>query len=188
MDGQSSTSSLILRPRAESLARVVQGKPFIAEFESSAVETNGTHRQAEGSIYRDREGRTRCEYRLSSGEQLAIISNPVSGELIFLNDDGRIAQLERGGGIWEGYGWGFNNCIPHYTEENQILLGLSCQRVLVKDSASKQDAGEILISHDFMLVVRDTSSNHEWRITRWESKEPSPSLFQIPDGYQIVEE
>jgi hypothetical protein len=188
MDGQSPTSSLLLCPRAESLARVVQGKPFIAEFESSALETDGTRRQAEGSLYRDREGRTRCEYRFSSGEQLAIISNPVSGELIFLNDEDRIAQLERGGGGGVGYGWAFKNCTPHFTEEHEKIFGLSCRRVLVKDSASKQGAGEIWISHDFMIVVRDTSSNHEWRITRWESKEPSPSLFQIPDGYQIVQD
>jgi hypothetical protein len=166
---------------------VVQGKPFIADFESSAVETDGTHRQAEGSLYRDREGRTRCECRLCSGEQFVIISNPVSGELVFLNDDDRIAQLERGGDGWEGYVWAFNNCTPHYTEEHQMMFGLSRQRIFVKDSASKQRAGEIWISRDFMIVVRDTSSNHEWRITRLESREPSPSLFPIPAGYQVVE-
>jgi hypothetical protein len=128
----------------------------------------------------------RCEYRFSSGEHLAIISNPVSGELIFLNDDDRVAQLEHEDAIGAGYGWAFHNCIPHYTEERQILFGLLCRRVLLKDCVSKQDAGEIWISDEFMLVVKDINGNHDWRITRWESAEPSPSLFQIPDGYRVV--
>ena len=187
MHGQSPTSSLRLRPRAVSLASV-RDKPFGAQFVSWAIETDGTRSQAEGSLYRDREARTRCEYRISSGEQLAIISNPVSGELIFLDDNGRIAQVERSGGMSTGSGWAFQNCVPQWKDEHKLLFGVRCRRALLKDAQSKGDAGETWISDEFMVVFRDSSSNHEWRITGWELQDPSPSLFQIPDGYHVRED
>ena len=184
MHGQSPTSSLRLQPRAVSLASV-QDKPFVAQFVSWAIETDGRRSQAEGSLYRDREGSTRCEYRISSSEQLAIISKPISGELIFLDDNGRIAQVERGGRMSVGSGWAFQNCVPQWKNEHQLLFGVRCQRVLLKDSQFKEDAGETWISDEFMVVFRDSSSKHEWRITGWEFQDPSPSLFQIPDGYHV---
>jgi hypothetical protein len=187
MHSQSPTSSLRLRPRAVSLASV-HDKPFVAQFVSSAIETDGARSQAEGSLYRDCEARTRCEYRISSGEQLAIISNPVSGELIFLDDNGRIAQVEHGGGMSTGSGWAFQNCVPQWKGEHKLLFGVRCRRVLLKDAQSKEDAGETWISEEFMVVFRDSSGNHEWRITGWELQDPSLSLFQIPDGYHVHED
>jgi len=121
MQGQSPRSSLRLQPRAVSLASV-QDKPFVAQFVSWAIETDGTRSQAAGSLRRDREARTRCEYRISSGEQLAIISDPVSGELIFLDDTGRIAQVERSGRMSIGSGWAFQNCVPQWKDEHQFAV------------------------------------------------------------------
>ena len=69
-----------------------------------------------------------------------------------------------------------------------MLFGLRCRRVLLKDAASKQEAGDTWICHEFMVVMRDSNSNCEWRVTRWESQEPSPSVFKIPDAYHLVED
>jgi hypothetical protein len=118
---------------------------------------------------------------------LAIISNPVSRELIFLDDNGHVAHVERGGGKDVGFGWAFENCVPQWRDEYQILFGVGCRRVLLKDCQSKEDAGEIWISNQFMVVFSESSSNHEWRIPEWKSQDPSASLFQIPDGYHVLE-
>jgi hypothetical protein len=108
--------------------------------------------------------------------------------LIFLDDNGRIAQVERGGGMGVRFGWAFEDCVPQWRDEHQMLFGVRCRRVLLKECQSKEDTGETWISHEFMVVFSESSSNHEWRITEWKSQDPSAALFQIPDGYHVLKD
>src|SRR6266851_3156574 len=115
MYGQEHKTSLLAQPRAKAPVGV-KGKPFEAHFESTSFSTLDESKESvSGSMYRDREGRIRIEYRFSTGERTTLILDPEDNNLMFLDDVDRKAYREQAG--LSQVGWAFANCIPGYTAE-----------------------------------------------------------------------
>jgi hypothetical protein len=187
---QEHTSTLLLQPRAHPPA-VVKDRPFEASFESTFSDGSNTKKRiVQGSMFRDIKGRTRLEYTESAGEHATIISDPVRGELLVVDDVGRTAQRIPMAETHHQDGWAFANCIPAYTNQDKSIQGLHCRKVVLKDSVTREDVGEVWLSDERFIVLRDVSivngATRDWHVTHLEFKEPAAILFTIPSGYQVV--
>lgn len=111
MDEDQSDSQPLVQPRARAPLGV-KGKRFVARFRStSSTGTDVPQLEIRGEMYRDAEGRTRIENRMSQGEHLTIIVDPVSKDLVFLDDIECTALLIRGGSGDSSTYWAFANCV-----------------------------------------------------------------------------
>jgi hypothetical protein len=130
----------------------------------------------------------RIEYRFFSGEQTSIISDPIAGNLFFLDDVAHRVQQEPGGSSQGG--WAFANCLPVYTAEYKVINGLLCRRVLLKDTITRSDAGETWFSEERYIVMKDVGVVHgvvnDWHVTQLEFAEPESALFEAPGHYRSV--
>jgi hypothetical protein len=190
MDEEQSELQPLVQPRARAPLGV-KGKPFVARFRStSSAGTDVPQLESRGEMYRDAEGRMRIEHRTSQREQITMIVDPVSKDLVFLDDIERTALLIRGGSGDSSTGWAFANCVPIETEDHETIHGVRCRRVILRDPISKAESGETWLADALMLAVSDKSVVNgvvrEWRITDLEVKDPQPDLFSIPRTYRVT--
>jgi hypothetical protein len=186
VSGEDQPPSLIIKPRAHPPLQV-KNRPLEAQFEVS--DTAGSQ-VVHGTIYRDSSGRVRTEHAFSTGEHMTIISDPVAGEAVVLDDVAR--EASRGASSEPlRTGWAFADCIPSFTDEYKIIEGVRCRRTILKDARDRSDAGETWLSDDLMVVFADTQSSggiqRRWRITHLVFKEPRAELFSVPADYTSVE-
>jgi hypothetical protein len=173
MDEEQSELQPLVQPRARAPLGV-KGKPFVARFRStSSAGTDVPQLESRGEMYRDAEGRMRIEHRTSQREQITMIVDPVSKDLVFLDDIERTALLIRGG-----------------SGDSSTIHGVRCRRVILRDPISKAESGETWLADALMLAVSDKSVVNgvvrEWRITDLEVKDPQPDLFSIPRTYRVT--
>jgi hypothetical protein len=125
MSGQDYHTPLLIRPRAQTPFQV-KNKAFEAHFE---VSDTGGHRVVHGTIHRDSSGRVRTEYIFSTGERTTLISDPVVGEVLALDDVTREASRIRQSNGPIQTGWAFADCIPSFTDEYKIINEVRFRRV-----------------------------------------------------------
>lgn len=187
MSGQDDHPPLLVKPRAQTPFQV-KNRPFEAQFE---VSDSGGHQVIHGMIYRDGSGRVRTEYIFSGGERTTIISDPVVGEVLALDDVAREGSRIRQSTGPVQTGWAFSDCIPSFTDEYKTINDVRVRRVLLKDGRNSSDVGETWLSNDLMIVLSDTQYSggiqRVWQISHVAFREPPVQLFAVPPHYAIVD-
>jgi len=188
--GQNRAPTPPAMPRAL-IQQVVSGRPFEAHFVSSHPGTqNGETGQVSGSVYRDNHGRTGVKYHFPTGEETTIVSDVIAGRVLVISDQSHTAEtmlLPTN----SFSGWAFTNSVPMRTGEYRDMVGVRCRLVVLLDSTTRASIGEIWLSDEMAIVMRDEGSVggliYEWRVTDIRLSEPDPARFQIPSGYKAVD-
>lgn len=181
---------------------LVESLPFEARYEE-ILRGTGELQTGTGSIYRDRRGRVRREYRIVEGRgrsplELVTITDLAARTIVALDTASRTATTSTDFGPPLGQpvkGWAFEGmwCPPGGVE--RIIEGLLCTKVVRCDSplggaSGCSESGEIWISdelkYSLLERVTDPDGEYGWRLYSIRRTEPRESLFAVPDGYRLV--
>lgn len=177
--------------------------PIIAEYETTNVQpfggANALERTQTGNFYRDSMGRTRVEQGT-----IVTISDPVARVGFLLDVTSKVAKRV----VWgrnqnigvsasrtQGYGEG--SPLGTQTIEGVQCTGTKFTSTVPANSALGnrlpiQQATEIWMSDDLKLQILLVTENEltgktSYRYKNVQTKAPDPTLFQVPQGYQIVD-
>lgn len=155
----------------------------------------------EGLILRTRDGRTREDVRLVGSirgdrERAAysIVTLPdfryvIDHEAKIVIKDPR-PNVNRQSNVDRG--WVFPSEVVSRAPGEIQVLGRICTLVSFGTGAQNELTGEVVISEDLQLVVREEASgpgeSYVWAVTQIEEVEPDdPQVFEVPKGYREVE-
>jgi len=177
-------------PRA-GISGTLKNRPFHAKFEIiTGVQPSPDDGAWVTEMFRNRAGSVRTEI---SGHQFGWILDAKRQQLIVFDYNARVAVVsslkvpEPADSIPR---WGFHK-FPMTTEESASILGVSCKKVILwDDKAQSHPAGEIWIADNLGIVMQDTKPQPEgstvWRVVSIDQSEPDPSVFEVPQGYDVA--
>ncbi len=181
-------------------------KPFLAEFEEVRVNKEkgrpDSREVIQGRIYRDRQGRTRTDFRIETapGEttETAAIYDPLSGSMfvldlasqIFTKADLRSAlQSESEAGQWV-FSAGASSRIEE-TSDRKEIEGILCRRIRLKYLKQEQE-GEVWVADELSQVVLEKflspNEDYTWRLFNIHRIEPASSLFVTPPDFTEIDQ
>ena len=176
-----------LQPRAVAPSRV-KNKPFTSKWVCVFGGPGGE--VYAGVLCRDAAGRIRFDFHSSNGEEMIIIADYEIGELNFLQPATREAARDSVGMGLKN--WAFSNALPCYTDEYEVIQGIRCRRVILRDPETKAEAGETWVSNEHLLVMIDSGTVNgllrDWRVVDINLGEPAVDLFVVPSDYRVVRE
>jgi hypothetical protein len=188
----------------------VTGAPFSADYFEvlDPLKSQGgrSYVRSRASVYRDSEGRTRCEVKSSPMGDIAfvIIRDPVTRVVIWMHPREHVATVTHVGPSSSPFQPLPDHAArPHeiaqpsdytHTEEqlsSQVIEGLT---VTGRRSINTMKDGAVLTieewySPDLKSNLLSTMSHPDWdsseKVINIQKGDPDPSLFQVPQGYTV---
>jgi hypothetical protein len=179
------------QPRA-GISGVLKDRPFHATFEITGTAPSPEDPAWVAEMFRNRAGSIRTEL---SGNRSGWIIDAETGRFTVLDHTTRAAVVspyKTPDAEDSGPRWGFHK-FPTFTDESATILGVTCKKVLLSsDKARSSPAGDVWIAYDLGVVMQDDKPQGAgwtvWRAVSLDQSEPDPSVFQIPQGYRVIEQ